>query len=80
MYKGYLTSAVGKDIVAVKTLKGTNKSFTIYIPVYNYGLWSSLSYVAIIVNPQRACAVRVIVVILYVCLFVCLSVCLSVCL
>ena len=29
MYKGYLSSAVGTELVAVKTLKGMNKSFNI---------------------------------------------------
>ena len=27
VYKGYLSSAVGRELVAVKTLKGMNKSF-----------------------------------------------------
>ena len=34
--------------------------------------------ISVVINPRRACAARVTVVVLCVCLFVCLSVCLSV--
>ena len=30
VYKGYLSSAVGRELVAVKTLKGMSKSFSTY--------------------------------------------------
>ena len=36
VYKGYLSSAVGRELVAVKTLKGMKKSFSTFS---TYNLW-----------------------------------------
>ena len=40
--------------------------------------WLNLRLFVTVINPRRACAARVTVVVLCVCLFVCLSVCLFV--